>query len=169
MNKDKKKNSSLSAKKIKRTAGYLLVFAVVVFLLYGTVWLLRLPKKESAVVVSNTGVHYHAKLAVTVNGEDVPVPKNVGITALNHAPMHTHDDDQVIHMEYNGTVRGSDLTLGRFFDIWGKGWTDTSFMGNPLTATATVRVIVNGEETNKGREYVMRDSDTIEVVYGSVK
>ena len=137
MGKNKRKTVSFSAKKIKRIVGYAITAAVILFLLYGTIWLLRLPKKESAVVVSNTGVHYHAKLTVTVNGEDIPIPKNVGITALSHSPMHTHDDDQVVHMEYSGVVRGSDLTLGRFFDIWGKEWTDTSFMGNPLTATET--------------------------------
>jgi len=122
MGRDKKQVARLSARKIKRMTGYVLVLAIIAFLLYGTIWLLSLPKKESAVVISNTGVHYHAKLIVTIDGKDVPVPKNVGITALNHSPMHTHDDDQVVHMEYSGVVRGSDLTLGRFSLLMGCWW-----------------------------------------------
>ena len=51
--------------------------------------------------VGDESYHVHALLSVFTNGEQVPVPPNIGIdtTTGYHSPLHTHTPDGVIHFE----------------------------------------------------------------------
>src|SRR3989344_1376127 len=70
-------------------------------------------------VIAQKGIHWHPRLEIFVKGERVEIPQNIGIAAV-HAPMHTHDDLPIIHLEFGGVVREEDLVLGNFFRNWGK-------------------------------------------------
>jgi hypothetical protein len=64
-------------------------------------------------------VHYHAHLDVIVNGTPVPVPAGLGIDQFRQliAPLHTHDDSGVVHIESATDVP---FTLGQVFAEWGQ-------------------------------------------------
>lgn len=117
---------------------------------------------EDAVVATN-GVHTHAVVEVYIQGAKQPVPGNIGIgpgysgrpsynPSMQMAGMHTHGTDGVVHLEYPGTVRVSDLTLGRFFDIWGRSFDE-------FGSKAIVKV--NGEEIADPMRYRVKDGDKI--------
>jgi hypothetical protein len=122
------------------------------------------PRVSSADVESARGVHYHAHLAVSVDGATIPLPPGMGLTPPE-SPMHVHEADDIIHMEYSGLVKKDDIRLGKFFDLWKQDWTGTSFMGHPVDATSTLVMKVNGIETTEYRHYLMRDKDQIELIY----
>lgn len=76
-------------------------------------------------------LHIHPKLSIKVDGTNVTLPKDIGISlslwkdhSLDNygmpgmAPLHTHDESGIIHVE--STV-DRDYTLGQFLSIWGEG------------------------------------------------
>ncbi|MBI2611059.1 hypothetical protein HYW60_03965 [Candidatus Kaiserbacteria bacterium] len=103
--------------------------------------------------VVGVGIHWHPRLEIYVKGEKIEIPQNVGIGAV-HAPMHTHDDLPIIHLEFQGVARTKDVMLGRFFEIWGKDM--RSFGSN-------MRMTVNGVSNTEYGDYIMRDGDQIEL------
>ena len=130
--------------------GIITIFVVVVGVLG---YLLQSSPAGQGEVLSQNGLHWHARLTVRVAGETVEIPANIGLGAV-HNPMHTHDDEPgLIHMEFGGRVTKSDLTLQKFFDVWGK---------NFGTATS---MRVNGVENSEFERYRMQDSDVIEISY----
>ena len=64
-----------------------------------------------------TAFHIHAHLSMYINGQQVPLSKNVSIAPDNSCLywLHTHDTTGVIHIE---APAGRSFTLGNFLDIW---------------------------------------------------
>lgn len=122
------------------------------------------PKVPASEYLSTTGLHYHPHITITVNGENVPVPPNIGIGAV-HNPIHTHEADSIIHLEFEGRVKKSDTNLGKFFALWGKEWTATSFMGYPIDATHKLIMKVDGVESTEYGDLLMKDKQQIELIY----
>ena len=86
------------------------IIIVAVFLLViGMVWFVKanqpLQTNDSKTVLSVQGLHGHPQLEIYVKGVKMPIPQNVGIGAV-HAPVHTHDDVPIIHLEFPGTLEG---------------------------------------------------------------
>jgi len=73
--------------------------------------------------------HYHAHLSLFANGEQIAIPRAIGImnpilegeTVLAGTCfywLHAHDRSGIIHVEPSET--GHTFTLGQYFDIWGQ-------------------------------------------------
>jgi hypothetical protein len=89
-----------------------------------------------------TVVHIHQHLDLYVDGHRVTVPAGVGIDPVaGYAPLHTHDDSGVIHVE-SPTVRT--YTLGEFFAVWGVRLTPSCLGGDCAGGGRQLRVFVNG-------------------------
>ena len=106
-------------------------------------------------IISRRGLHWHPQLEIYVKDEKIEIPQNLGLGVV-HNPVHTHEDLPIIHLEFGGLVRTEDITLGKFFEIWGKDL--RSFGGNP-------RMTVNGAANAAYEAYVMHDGDRIELRY----
>lgn len=129
-----------------------------VVLLVGVVWWIGSqpqPPPSTGDTLATNGLHWHPELTILVKGERVQIPANIGLVG-GHNPMHTHEDLPIIHLEFPGIVRSSDLTVNKFFQAWGK---DMQSLGTHLTMT------VNGEENTEMGNYVMQDKDKIELRY----
>ena len=66
-------------------------------------------------------VHYHAHLDINADGKAVSVPPYIGFVtngskALGLAPLHTHQQDGIIHIENSVPAT---FVLGQFFIEWG--------------------------------------------------
>ena len=140
---------------ITRSVGVLPVAGSIGALVWYVVTLLPTPEDE---VISRKGLHWHADLTLYVKGVKQDIPKDIGIGAV-HKPMHTHDANGTIHLEFPGLVRRQDTTLGQFFKNWGKNPEDFG----PLTTMQ-----VNGRENTEGLDYHMRDTDKIELRFDEV-
>ncbi len=148
-------------KKIKNALWWaipLILFIVIVG------WVLTLPKKSNVDIISNNGIHWHANVSIKIKGENIEIPDRIGIGAV-HNPMHTHDSDGEIHMEYNRAVRESDTTLSRFFDVWGKDFSSSGIMGRQSGVDGTLKMFVNGKENIEFDKYKMKDGDKIDIIF----
>lgn len=115
-------------------------------------------------VISTNGMHWHPKIAISIRGEDVPIPANIGLIG-GHNPMHTHETDGTIHLEYEGIVREGDIRLGKFFELWGKEFNSNQIFENTNSDTEQVRMYVNGEENTEFDNYLLQETDLIEVKF----
>jgi hypothetical protein len=93
--------------------------------------------------VEGTVIHIHQHLDLYVDGRKVPLPAGIGIDpAVGYAPLHTHDDSGVIHVE-SPTVRT--YTLGEFFAVWGVRFSPSCLGGYCAGGGRQLRVYVNGQ------------------------
>jgi hypothetical protein len=120
-----------------------------------------------ALSAEGNALHIHQHLDLIVNGNQVTVPADIGINyaARFIAPIHTHDETGVIHVE-SDEVR--DFTLGEFFDIWGVRFTRDCIGGYCSKGNNTLRVFSDGKPvTGDPRRLVLAAHQEIAVIYGS--
>lgn len=131
------------------------------------VWLLKQPSPTQDPldeIISSNGLHWHSTLSIVIDGKKQDVPANIGIGAV-HQPIHTHDDKDVIHMEFSGVVRARDLQLGQFFRNWEKTFSPSCIFDRCTGADGSLKMRVNGQENTEFERYQMKDGDVIEIVY----
>ena len=89
-----------------------------------------------------TAEHYHPQLQITVDGQPVVVPANIGVDPATGqmSAVHTHTSDGVIHIE--AARAGQTFTLGQLFTEWdvklGPGQLGSLRAGDDGTLTVTV-------------------------------
>ena len=112
--------------------------------------------------------HIHAHLDILINGQPYTIPSQIGIVPDRcFYWLHTHDDSGIIHIESPAT---RNFTLGQFFDIWNKKFTNTQIFDNIVDNKNTLSVYVNGTQVNPRVNYKdikLSGQDEIAIVYGS--
>ena len=134
---------------------FIIIMLVILSLIGWAWWSTRVTQKSSPDVASTNGLHWHSELSLYVKGEKQPIPAGIGLGAV-HLPIHTHDSDGIIHMEFNGRVTKDDLKLTYLFKNWKKDF--KSFGSN-------VKMTVNGKDNTDYENYEMKDGDKIELRY----
>lgn len=94
--------------------------------------------------------HVHPKLALSVRGKSVPVPANMGLGA-QHAPMHTHDPDGVMHVEGE-----PDPMLAEFMAVWGVRLTPRELGPYVTNGRERVRMWVKEPDAKSFKEVPVR-------------
>jgi hypothetical protein len=91
-----------------------------------------------------TAEHYHPHLRIIINGNEVPVPANIGVDPATGAmsALHTHETDGTIHIEADRA--GEVFTLGQLFVQWGVKLTPTQIGGVQAKDGHKVMVTSNG-------------------------
>ena len=118
--------------------------------------------------------HIHAHLDIIINGHYFPVPAQIGITNTCFFWLHTHDVSGIIHIE---SPVNRNFTLGQFFDIWNKKFSNdqvrfnnTQIFNYLATANSPLNVYVNGTKVPNGvnyRDTKLHAHDEIAIVYGT--
>ncbi|MBI2514705.1 hypothetical protein HYV91_00735 [Candidatus Wolfebacteria bacterium] len=144
-----------------------IVIIIVITFVSGLTWyILKQPKISEAEFISTTGLHWHPELSIFIKGKKQEIPGGVGL-GVKEQPMHTHEPDGVIHLEFPGLVARKDTELRKFFEIWGKKLDQNciSASGGEFCTglEGTLRVFINGQETKDFLNYPMRDKDKIEI------
>jgi len=130
------------------------------------VWFLVSKSSDSQPgIIARNGLHWHANLNINILGEVKDIPAGIGLARLPHNPIHTHDRDNVIHLEFAGLVREDDLRLGRFFEIWGQKFNQDCVSDKCTGPEGTLKVLINGKENFEFENYIMRDDDKIEIIF----
>ena len=111
--------------------------------------------------------HNHAHLDIFINGQPYTIPSQVGIVPGKCIYwLHTHDDSGIIHIESPVT---RNFTLGQFFDIWKKNFSNVQVFDNMANGTNTMSVYVNGNKINGNTAYRninLNEHDQITIVFG---
>jgi hypothetical protein len=130
---------------------------------------------ESRITVTHTvNDHIHAFLGIYLLGEPVIIPANVGIPRSGILAPHTHEPDNVLHLEpfLPPLSRSRVHTLGDFFDRWrssGAGASEnpdaafsrTRLMDRTADATTQIVMTVNGRQNTQFDRYVPEPGDII--------
>ena len=115
-------------------------------------------------IIARDGLHWHSDLAIVINGEQQDIPANIGLIG-GHNPIHTHENDGEVHMEFEGVVRENDTRLGILFNHWGREFTANRIFDYVNGEGGSVRMLVNGVENTDFENYRMHDGDKIEIRY----
>ena len=114
--------------------------------------------------------HYHLQLNITVNGERIVIPANVGFeknenneTLFLH-PIHTYDNSGRIHVE---TMKNASAELGFFFDIWGVDFSEKGILGNDVDDQYAIEMTVNNQIVNTFERTLLEPYIFIEIDYKS--
>jgi hypothetical protein len=110
--------------------------------------------------------HIHATLSITINGNNIQIPDEVGIEdevcPNGMRGVHTHDDTGRLHIETPGKMN---VTAGAFFAIWGEEFDDRNILNKVANDNNEVVMFVNGQQNFEYENYVMEDGDVIEIEY----
>lgn len=117
---------------------------------------------DESALISSRGIHWHPTLKIFIRGEEVPIPPNIGLVG-GHNPMHTHDADGVVHLEFQSVVREDDIRLKEFFELWNQPFDSEQVLEYTNTDDERVHMYVNGEEHFEFENYILRENDAVEI------
>lgn len=113
-------------------------------------------------IISETGIHWHANLAIYIKGEKREIPTDVGLGVV-HDPFHTHDTTGQLHLEFNSRVTRQDTKLKEFFDNWNKAFNSNCIFEYCSGPEGRVKFLVNGQENQQFENYEVKDKDNLEI------
>lgn len=102
----------------------------------------------------NLAQHIHPVLKTFIDGAEVPVPANIGISSTCMAEIHTHDASGMIHIET--IAAGKTFTMSDFFSVVGESMMKDGY---------TLAVTVNGEAVDDIATRPLKDHDQIVLNY----
>lgn len=137
-----------------------------------------------ALVTHVIGDHIHPTLQIVLDGMEVSIPADIGLTETRHFSPHTHDMTGTLHIG-EGPVSGIDpldapprlTTLEDFFDVWRTTNVGTSrhspdaffsedrILDRFADAGHDVRMTVNGQPNSEFEKYSPHDQDEIVISY----
>ena len=156
----------------KNTATILGALIVVGGVIGGLVWYMAAhpsaPRTNREVALActtdmATQFHIHPNLTIIVNGQQAPIPENLGVRPACMTSIHTHHEkDGTLHVE---APERRDFTLGDFFAVWEQPFSKDEILSYKVDGTHQIRVTVNGKEVDIFENTVMRDKNRISIVY----
>jgi len=142
----------------------ILIFGIIFAAILGWFIFSKLSTPPTDIIAQN-GLHWHSNLSINILGQPQEIPAGLGLAGLPHNPLHTHDRDSVIHMEFAGKVAADDLRLGKFFQVWGKTFNKDCIFDKCSGPEGTLKMLVNGKENSDFENYAMKDEDKIEIIF----
>lgn len=121
----------------------------------------------SVLTEEGTTLHTHQHLDIFIHGKTIPVPADIGVNEKEKfiSPIHTHENDQVIHIESPDI---KDFTLGQFFDVWGLHFTQTCIGAYCKDTKNDLTVFVNGNKiSGDPRLIILQQHQEIAIIYGT--
>ncbi len=111
------------------------------------------PSTPEGCISGHTGIayHWHTELLVYEDGNLVMIPANVGIEPGCMKPIHTHAEDNKIHIEPSDADMR--FTVGDFLEEWGRPFS------NPQ------RMTVDGESVDPSSDIILLDGMVVEIYY----
>jgi hypothetical protein len=120
---------------------------------------------------TSVSMHVHPYLQIIINGQNVTIPADVGISSSCLEPIHTHDASGILHLETPGT--STNYTLGQFFQIWSATdhtvavdgqarpivFNSTDILGFKADATHKVVLLVDGKPSSEYASLVLNTLD----------
>ena len=112
--------------------------------------------------------HYHLQVNITIDGERVEIPTNVGFekdengeTLFLH-PIHTYDNSGRVHVE---TTKNTTAKLGFFFEIWGEEFSKDRIFGYTTDSKHIIEMTVDGQDVETFEDTILEPLIYIEIEY----
>ena len=111
-----------------------------------------------------TAYHIHTHLALLIEGQQMPVPANLGIVKDCIAFVHTHNESGIIHVEAPAEQR---YLLGDLFAVWGQPLSAERLLDRVTTGDQQVIAYVDGERFSGPPESIpFEDKRAIVLMFG---
>lgn len=152
-------------RKLKKFLWIVVGILIIVGGISALVWFLatRPPIPESE-IISKQGIHQHLELSISILGRKQDIPDDIGLGIVNQ-PIHTHEKDRIIHLQFSGLVKKDDIKLGRFFKTWGETFNKDCIFDKCNGPEGQLKMFVNGEPNYEFENYIMQDGDEIEIIF----
>jgi hypothetical protein len=127
---------------------------------------MQLPEAKATMANGDYLTHHHVYIKLYVfdgsKSRNVPIPSQIGIdpAAQTLAPIHTHDDTGIIHLEAN--AKTFNPPLQDVFNIWGVRFSSKCIGGY----CGGVEMWVNGTPNTELGAYKLQEHDVITIVEG---
>ncbi len=163
--KQRQQEEAIKARQQKKVFKKTALWAVVGAIVFGIGWLIvtTVRSPDAPDLISRRGIHWHPELTISVKGQSVDIPANIGVGGAAHKDMHTHKINDQIHVEMNRAIRKDDIRLGKFFDIWGKQFNSRCVVDTCSDTEGVIKMTVNGQPNTEFENYLMQDKDKIEI------
>lgn len=110
---------------------------------------------------SVTANHYHFTLQIFIDNAIQPIPSNVGRISCMHL-MHTHSDNNRVHVEPTSEFVNHDPTINDFFEIWQQSNQFATLGNNTLLGkSGIVTATVKGVLMENIWDYIPVEGDTV--------
>lgn len=161
-------------RKIKSMRRQMIMFTSIIVLVFVVVSSFILFQMGGAMCRSlpaeNINIHGHygirtsnsVHLSISINGAELTIPSDIGISDGVLRPLHTSDTTGKINLE---SKCPREFILGDFFKIWGKNFNSTCIMDYCDDGVHMMKVLVDGEENNDFENLVLVDGQKISIVY----
>lgn len=121
------------------------------------------PLDVTKVCLVTEDYHIHPHLTIIINGTEQIIPKGVGFASPTCIrPLHTHEEDGVIHVEYE---KQRDFTLGEFFRVWGQEFNRDQIFNYRRGSRHDLILTVNGQPSDDWENLVLVDQQKIVINY----
>jgi hypothetical protein len=118
----------------------------------------------SAFPSQNITAQWQARIIITINEEQYPIPSDIGIVGNEiKGKVFTGNANGIIYKNVSENV-----TLKDFFDTWGKVFNNTCILDYCNTKTSSFKMYIwNGKwvENSDYESYVIKDKDNILIDY----
>ncbi|MBS3086106.1 hypothetical protein J4422_00190 [Candidatus Pacearchaeota archaeon] len=159
---------------VKKTRNWVIFILILGLVIFGVYFLMTssnsfddLPASEINIGShKNIALHIHSDLEIKINNQGFPIPADIGIQTGIMRPLHTHDSSGEVHIE---GPYARDFTIGEFFQIWNKTFNSTCIFENCIgtESNSTLKMSVNGQESQQFENHIMRDGDEIVIEFTS--
>lgn len=114
-------------------------------------------------ITAENHIHIHDYLRITIEGQDVVIPANVGILPAHNCTeaMHTHDSSGIIHIELAASDANNNFTLGQFFKVWNFTYPTVTFNGTSHPVTFSNSNILGFRTDSTHKVVVLIDNKTV--------
>lgn len=129
---------------------------------------------ETSLETPKGPIHWHFTLDIFLDGEKIQIPAGTGIetgnvtdfevSGMDVSPMHTHDLDNVVHIE-QVSPRNDTMTVGYFFKIWNRTFTSECIIDRCSSDGNVVKMFVNGGRSFDFGNHMPKDGDVVEIFY----
>lgn len=125
--------------------------------------------------MEGTAQHFHPHLDIIDDGQAIDIPGGIGIQGYDpnttlgtaYSPIHTHQDDGVIHVE--SPDQTATYTLGQFFDEWQVPLSDHQIGGLTTDSSNVLCAYVNGQLFSGAPATIqLEPAQEIELYFGPV-
>ena len=110
--------------------------------------------------------HYHPSVMVIIDGEQIPIPTDVGVQTGCMRMVHTHDDSGKLHVEKEDA--SINITIGDFFAVWGKTFTENQILDSNTDSTHEIVMTVDGVVNTEYNNYIPTDGEQIKIEYKEI-
>jgi hypothetical protein len=145
------------------------IIIVVTLLIFGGIFYMsgkdeQTPPLSRCVEHGGISMHIHPVLSVTVEGQKMTIPANIGVTPTCMSPVHTHDESGTLHLEY---PTQHDFTLADFFTKWGQPFDSTQLMDKKVDDQHELIMTVDGQPSTEFEKLIMKDKQQISITYST--